>query len=88
MNTSIVNITDEALHLPVEARVALVDKLLESLKPPLHQKTSDEYEVAFHQRVFAGMASAEAGRVVPAEDVEHEFAQRRAETLRSLTSNQ
>ncbi len=31
MNTSIVNITDEALHLPVEARIALVGELLKSL---------------------------------------------------------
>lgn len=31
MNTSIVNITDEVLHLPVEARIALVGELLKSL---------------------------------------------------------
>ncbi|HES75442.1 MAG TPA: hypothetical protein ENO09_00385 [bacterium] len=88
MNTSIVNITDEALHLPVEARIALADKLLESLKPSLQQNTNDEYETVFRHRVFAGIASAEVGRVVAAEDVEHEFAQRRAETMRRLTSNQ
>ncbi len=33
MNTSTMNFTEEALLLPVEARIALVDKLLESINP-------------------------------------------------------
>jgi putative addiction module component (TIGR02574 family) len=33
MSASTLNLADEALLLPVEARIALVDKLLESINP-------------------------------------------------------
>ena len=80
------NITDEALHLPVEARIALVDRLLESITPTRHEKCSDEYEATFRQRVLTGIAQAESGLLIASEDVEQEFAKRRAETLRQLNA--
>ena len=40
---------------------------------------ADDYDLWFHGRVAAGRASVAAGRVIPHEVVEAEFAHRRAE---------
>lgn len=42
------------------------------------------HDVWFRRQVQAGLDSANAGRLVAAEDVEEEFAARRAETRREL----
>jgi len=46
---------------------------------------ADDYDLWFHGQVAAGQASAQAGRVVTHEDVEAEFAQRRAELEAKLS---
>ena len=43
-----------------------------------------EYDTWFRRQVEAGIASANAGHLTPAEEVDAEFAARRAETLRKL----
>ena len=44
----------------------------------------DEYDAWFRRQVQIGLDSANAGRVIPAEEVEAKFAKRRAETRRKL----
>jgi len=48
------------------------------------QQDATEHAAWFRSQVQAGLDSANAGRLVPAEDVEAEFAARRAETRRKL----
>ena len=48
------------------------------------QQDSADYDTWFRTQVQAGLDSANAGRLVPAEDVEAMFAARRAETRRKL----
>lgn len=48
------------------------------------QQEPVEYDHWFRRQVQAGIDSADAGRLVPADEVEAEFAARRAETLRKL----
>ena len=48
------------------------------------QQDEVEYDVWFRQQVQAGLDSAKADKLVPNDDVEAEFAARRAETLRKL----
>ena len=48
------------------------------------QQDAVEYEAWFRRQVQTGLDSANAGRLVSAEDVETEFAIRRAETRRKL----
>lgn len=48
------------------------------------QMDQAEYDAWFRRQVQAGLDSANAGNLVPAEDVEAEFAARRAETARKL----
>lgn len=48
------------------------------------QQEQAEHDAWFRRQVDAGIKSANAGRLIPAEKVEKEFAARRAKTLRSL----
>ena len=48
------------------------------------QKEAAEHDAWFRRQVQAGLNSANAGRLLPAEEVEAEFAMRRAETRRKL----
>ena len=48
------------------------------------QQESAEHEAWFRRQVQVGLDSANAGRLVAAEDVEAEFAARRDETRRKL----
>ena len=50
------------------------------------QQESAEHEAWFRRQVQVGLDSANAGRLVAAEDVEAEFATRRDETRRKLQS--
>jgi len=60
-------VMDDALSLPVEARVQLVEKLLESLNLP----TQSEVEEAWAKEVDLRIAQVEKGEVklVPGEEV-------------------
>jgi len=49
------------------------------------QQEAAEHDAWFRRQVQAGLDSANAGRLVPAYDVEAEFATRRTETRRKLT---
>jgi predicted transcriptional regulator len=49
------------------------------------QQDEAEYDAWFRQRVNAGIESARAGRLIPAEEVEAEFTARRAATRHKLT---
>jgi predicted transcriptional regulator len=49
----------------------------------LHQEGTD-YEKWFREQVQAGLDSAQAGRLIPGDEVEAEFAARRAATRRKL----
>ena len=51
------------------------------------QQDAAEHDTWFIRQVQAGLDSANAGRLVSAEDVEAEFSARRAETRRKLTGN-
>lgn len=48
------------------------------------QQEAAEHDARFARQVQAGLDSANAGRLVPGETVEAEFAARRAETRRKL----
>ena len=50
------------------------------------QQEVAEHDTWFRQQVQIGLDSANAGRLVPAEDVEVQFAARRAETRRKIES--
>jgi predicted transcriptional regulator len=49
-----------------------------------NQQDKREYDAWFRQQVEAGLASANAGCLISAEEVEAKFAKRRAETRRKL----
>lgn len=49
------------------------------------QQDATEYDAWFHQQVQAGLASANAGNLIPADDVDAEFAALREETRRRLS---
>lgn len=51
------------------------------------QQDAGEYDAWFRRQVQAGMESADAGRVLPADEVEAEFAARRAATRRKLDAD-
>ena len=51
------------------------------------QQDAAEHDTWFKRQVQAGLDSANAGRLISAEDVEAEFSARRAETRRKLTGN-
>ena len=48
------------------------------------QRDEQDYDLWFRRQVQAGIEDANTGRVVSADDVNGEFAARRAETLRKL----
>lgn len=48
------------------------------------QREKAEYDAWFRRQVEAGLEAANAGRLIPAEEVEAEFAGRRSETLGKL----
>lgn len=50
------------------------------------QQEAAQHDAWFRRQVRTGMASAKAGHLIPAEDVEREFAKRRAATQRKLTA--
>jgi predicted transcriptional regulator len=50
------------------------------------QQESAEDEAWFHRQVQIGIDQADAGRLIPAEEVEAEFAARRAATRQKLAS--
>ena len=50
------------------------------------QQEAAEHDAWFRRQVQAGLDSANAGRLVPGEDVEAEFAARRTKTRRKLAS--
>ncbi len=60
-------LTDEVLSLPVEMRIQLVDKLLESLNPP----TPKEVEEAWAKEIERRIAEDERGeaKMIPGEEV-------------------
>lgn len=49
-----------------------------------NQQDQAEHDTWFRKQVQAGLASANAGNLVPAEEVEAEFSARREETRRRL----
>jgi predicted transcriptional regulator len=49
-----------------------------------NQKERAEYDSWFRRQVQAGLDSAKAGKLIPAEEVEAKFAKRRADTLEKL----
>ncbi|MGG6893136.1 CopG family ribbon-helix-helix protein [Rhizobium sp. BR 315] len=49
------------------------------------QQDAAEYDAWFRQQIQAGLASANAGNLTPADDVEAEFAALRDETRRRLS---
>ncbi|MGO9317592.1 MAG: hypothetical protein ACLPXT_06865 [Terracidiphilus sp.] len=51
------------------------------------QRTDVEYEQWFHRQVQFGINAADAGELVPAEEVEAEFAVLRACSLLSLAAS-
>ena len=59
----------------------LRDFMLDFVK---QQQDAAEHDAWFRRQVQAGLDSATAGRLVSAEEVEVEFAKRRAETRRKL----
>ena len=61
MNTNLMNITDEALHLPVEARIALVDELLKSL----NAQANNPVDALWITEVEKRMQELDAGMVQP-----------------------
>jgi predicted transcriptional regulator len=48
------------------------------------QQEAVEYDAWFRQKVQQGLDSANAGHLIPADEVEAEFAVRRAETARKI----
>ena len=48
------------------------------------QREQADYDGWFRQQVEIGLDSANAGNLIPSDDIEAEFAARRAETLRKL----
>ena len=48
------------------------------------QHDAAEHDAWFHRQVHAGLDSANAGRLVPSEEVEAEFSARRTRTRRKL----
>ncbi|MCK9201065.1 MAG: hypothetical protein M0P59_10845 [Gallionella sp.] len=50
----------------------------------LQQQEAAAHDAWFQRQVNTGLASANAGNLIPAEEVEAEFAARRAETQRRL----
>ncbi len=71
-------VVDEALSLPLEARVAVVEKLLSSLNAPTQKEIDDAWAEEAERRV----AQIDSGEVelVPGEEV---FARVRAERAKS-----
>jgi predicted transcriptional regulator len=53
-------------------------------RPAGNAVTSAQYDAWFHQKVAEGVADARAGHVLTGEDVEAEFTERRAATLREI----
>lgn len=52
-----------------------------------HQREKEEYDSWFRQQVQLGIDAANSGKLVTSEDIETEFATRRAETRRKLNSS-
>jgi predicted transcriptional regulator len=50
------------------------------------QQSTDDADALFRRQVEAGLESANAGRLVPAEEVEAEFSARREKTERSIAA--
>ncbi|MGD9888923.1 MAG: addiction module protein [Halothiobacillaceae bacterium] len=69
MSANLISITDEALHLPVEARIALVDELLKSLKT----ETNSHVDALWLSEVEKRMQELDSG-MVQALDGESVFA--------------
>lgn len=63
-----------------------VDDVLCDLVREFVESETPAYDEWFRRQVQAGLDDANAGRVVSGEEVEAEFAARRAETLRKLRS--
>lgn len=51
------------------------------------QRETDEYDAWLHRKVETARASADAGNLIPAAEVEAKFAARRAETRRRLKAS-
>ncbi|GES46988.1 MULTISPECIES: hypothetical protein [Rhizobium] len=49
------------------------------------QQDAAEYDIWFHQQVQAGLASANAGNLIPDDNIDAEFAALREETRRKLS---
>lgn len=67
MNTNLMSITNEALHLPVEARIALVDELLKSLNTQANNPTDALWIKEVEKRMLeldSGMVQALDGESV------------------------
>lgn len=72
MNTQTLHIADEALHLPVEARITLVDMLLQSLNTDAHQDVDALWVIEAEKRAHDLQSGA-----VQALDGEQAFAETR-----------
>lgn len=59
--------------------------LRDLMRDYVDQQQDSQYDAWFRRKVQAGIDDANAGRVVSAEEVEAEFAARRAKTRRNLT---
>ncbi len=62
------------------------DELLRQLMRDfvIERETDPGYDAWFRQQVEEGIAQADAGNVIPSEEVERHFAERRAQTLRKI----
>jgi len=78
MSTTSLNLADEALHLPVEERIALVDRLLDSLNTHV-DKSLDALWAAEAEKRALEMESASV-RALDGEEVFAKIRQRLAHT--------
>lgn len=78
----------ESFATAAKARDRTGAQLLRDFMRDFVQKQQDasDYDVWFRSQVQAGLDSANAGRLVPAEEVEAEFARRRELTRQKITA--
>lgn len=63
-----------------------VELLRDFMRDFVGQQLADDTDVLFRQQVQAGLDSANAGKLVPAEEVEAEFSERRERTRSKIAA--
>ena len=58
--------------------------MMANMKARVRQREAAEHDAGFRRQVQAGLDSANAGRLIPAAEVEARFAEKRAATRRQL----